>query len=244
MENETVYKPIVKKFLGYDVRVVQVDKRKEYIICKDMFNVLGLVKDDGTWTNPKNKMFDFLDLINKTHDHQKLVVMLKEHGTKRKYVKREVDCLNIETVPTVLTQFKPINSNRRTKEQNEQVLDRWAKFMEFVDMLLKYHECHKYIVDDIEKNRLAMNEIIANGGEPAVVYTMINKIMGKLITGEDNFSIKKDELKIYQPQTTIDLLEVRSFVLDKFNTCFALTGHHDKARDLTLKLAQKKYFNE
>ena len=43
MENETVYKPIVKKFLGYDVRVVQVDKRNEYIVCKDMFDILGLV---------------------------------------------------------------------------------------------------------------------------------------------------------------------------------------------------------
>lgn len=83
MENETVYKPIVKKFLGYDVRVVQVDKRKEYIICKDMFDVLGLVKDDGTWTNPRNKMFDFLDLINKTSDHQELVVRVKDKHAKK-----------------------------------------------------------------------------------------------------------------------------------------------------------------
>lgn len=48
MENETVYKPIVKKFLGYDVRVIDVDKRNEYIICKDIFDVLGLVNKDGT----------------------------------------------------------------------------------------------------------------------------------------------------------------------------------------------------
>ena len=52
MENKTVYKPIIKKFLGYDVRVVILDKKNEYIICKDMFNILGLVKDYGTWTNP------------------------------------------------------------------------------------------------------------------------------------------------------------------------------------------------
>ena len=244
MENKTVYKPIIKKFLGYDVRVIQVDKRKEYIICKDMFDVLGLVKDDGTWTNPKNKMFDFLELINKTHAHQKLVGMLKEHGTKRKYVKREVDCLNIETVPTVLTQFKPINSNRRTKEQNKEVLNKWARFMEFVDMLLKYHECHKYIIDDKERYKITMKEIKDNGGKPPIANKMVNKIMGKLITNDDNFSISKDELKIYQPQITIDLLEVRNFVMEKFSTLYAFTNSHKESYDGTLKLAKKKYFNE
>lgn len=222
--------------------MVQVDKRKEYIICKDMFNILGLVKDDGGWDNSKKKMIKFLGLVHKSDDCQKLGVMLKEHETKRKYVKREVECLNIETAPLVLTQFKPINSNRRTKEQNEQVLDRWAKFMEFVGILLEYHEVHKYIIDDKERYKITMKEITDNGGIPQRVNVMIAEIMGKLITGEDNFPIKKDELKIYQPQITIDLLEVRNFVLDKFSTCYALTGHHDKARDLTLKLAQKKYF--
>ena len=53
MENKTVYKTIIKKFLGYDVRVVDVDKRNEYIICKDMFDVLGLVKADGGWDSQK-----------------------------------------------------------------------------------------------------------------------------------------------------------------------------------------------
>ena len=98
MENK-VYKTTIKKFLGWDVRIVQVDKRNEYIICKDMLEVLGLVDTDGTWTRPKNKMIEFLDEISKSHDLKSLVVMLKEKGTKRKYVKREADCLNIETVP-------------------------------------------------------------------------------------------------------------------------------------------------
>lgn len=243
MENETVYKPIVKKFLGYDVRVVQVDKRNEYIICKDMFDVLGLVKDDGTWTNPKKKMLEFLELIHKIADHQKLVVRLKDKQSKKGQT-REIDCLNIETVPTVLTQFKPINSNRRTKEQNEQVLDKWARFMEFVDMLLKYHECYKYIIDDKERYKITMKEIKDNGGKPQIVNKMVNKIMGKLITDDDNFSISKDELKIYQPQTTIDLLEVRNFVMDKFSTLYAFTNSHKESRDGVLKLAKKKYFNE
>lgn len=243
MENEIVYKTKIKKFLGYDVRIVQVDKRNEYIICKDMFEVLGLA-NNGIWSMPKKKMLEFLELVHKSDDCKKLAVMLKEHGTKRKYVKREVECLNIETSPLVLTQFKPINSNKRTKEQNKEVLNRWAKFMEFVGVLLEYHEVHKYIIDDKERYKVTMKEISDNGGEPPIVNKMINKIMGKLITDDDNFSISKDELKIYQPQTTIDLLEVRNFVLDKFATCYSLTEHHNEARDLTLKLAKKKYFNE
>lgn len=241
MENEAVYKPIVKKFLGYDVRVVDVDKRNEYIICKDMFDVLGLVKDDGTWTDPKNKMLKFLGLMNKKESHEKLVVLLKQGKVK---VQKEVDCLNIETVPLILTQFKPINSNRRTKEQNKEVLNRWVEFMKFVDMLLRYHECHKYIIDDKERYKITMKEIKDNGGKPPIANKMVNKIMGKLITDDDNFSISKDELKIYQPQTTIDLLEVRNFVMDKFSTLYAFTNSHKESRDGVLKLAKKKYFNE
>lgn len=241
MENETVYKPITKKFLGYDVRVIDVDKRNEYIICKDMFDVLGLVNKVGGWNDAKKKMMKFLELVHKREDYEKLVVLVKQGKIK---TKQEVDCLNIETVPLVLTQFQPINSNRRTKEQNEQILDRWAKFMEFVGMLLEYHECYKYIVDDKERYKITMKEIKDNGGKPPIANKMVDKIMGKLITDDDNFSISKDELKIYQPQTTIDLLEVRNFVMDKFATLYAFTNSHKESRDGVLKLAKKKYFNE
>lgn len=193
MENNKTYKTKVKEFLGYDVRTVRLNNEHEYIVCKDMFEVLGLVDEDGGWNKPKKKMLEFLDLINKTHDWKSLPVMLKEHGTKRKYVKREVDCLDIETVPTVLTQFKP------TKRRSEEILNKWAKFMEFVDMLLKYHDLHKYIAIDKQDQQDKMTSVQDNGGEPMIANQMVNKIMGKLITGEDNFSIKKDELKIYQP---------------------------------------------
>ena len=56
MENEVAYKPIIKKFLGYDVRVVDVDKRNEYIICKDMFDASGLIKDDGDFSISKDEL--------------------------------------------------------------------------------------------------------------------------------------------------------------------------------------------
>ena len=237
MKNK-IYKPVIKKFLKQDVRVIKTDTYHEYIICKDIFDVLGLVKENGSWASPKKKMLDFLNGINKSHDVQTLDVMLKEHGTKRKYVKREVDCLNIETVPIVLTQFQP------TKRRGEEILKKWYKFMKFVDMLLEYHECHKYIIDDKERQKLAIEEITNNGGNAIITNKMVNKIMGKLITGEDNFPIKKDELKIYQPQTTIDLLEVRNFVIDKFATFYAFTESHKESYNATLKLAKKKYFNK
>lgn len=235
MGNETVYKPIVKKFLGYDVRVVDVDKRDEYIICKDMFNVLGLVDADGTWTRPKNKMLEFLNEIDKKESLKTLQVLLKQGKAK---VTKEVDCLNIERVPIILTQFKP------TKRRGEEILNKWVEFMKFVDVLLEYHECYKYIIDDKERYKITMKEIKDNGGKPPIANKMVNKIMGKLITDDDNFSISKDELKIYQPQTTIDLLEVRNFVMDKFATLYAFTNSHKESYNGTLKLAKKKYFNE
>ena len=235
MENETVYKPIVKKFLGYNVRTVRIDKRKEYIICKDMFDVLGLVDEDGTWTRPKNKMLRFLDGIGERESLKTLQVLLKQGKAK---VTKEVDCLNIEVAPIILTQFQP------TKRRGEEALNKWFKFMEFVNMLLKYHECHKYIIDDKEKQKLAIKEITDNGGSAIITNQMVNRIIGNLITDDDNFSISKDELKIYQPQTTIDLLEVRNFVMDKFSTLYAFTNSHKESYDGTLKLAKKKYFNE
>lgn len=56
---DEVYKPTIKKFLGKEVRVITVGL-KQYIILKDMFDVLGRVKADGTWTNAKNKLEKFL----------------------------------------------------------------------------------------------------------------------------------------------------------------------------------------
>ena len=144
MNNETVYKSIIKKFLGYDVRVVQVDKRKEYIICRDMFDILGLVDEDGTWTRPKNKMLKFLDGMGERESLKTLQVLLKQGKAK---VTKEVDCINIEIAPIVLTQFQP------TKRRGEEVFKRWYEFMKFVNALLEYHDLHKYIINDKEKQK-------------------------------------------------------------------------------------------
>ena len=233
MENK-VYKTKTKKFLGEDVRIVRVDNEHEYIVCKDMFNVLGLVDEDGTWTRPKNKMLRFLNGIDERESLKTLQVLLKQGKAK---VAKKVDCLNIEVSPTVLTQFEP------TKRRGEEALNRWFDFMKFVNMLLKYHDLHKYIAIDKQDQQDKMTSVQDNGGKPIIANQMVNKIMGKLITGEDNFSIKKDELKIYQPQTTRDLLKVRKDVLNMFDVIYGVCKSHKQTYDIVLDMALKKYFD-
>ena len=233
-ENINVYKPVIKNFMGVaDVRVIEVG-RDEYVVCKDMFDALGLVRGDGTWTNPREKMLDFLEVVNKTPDHQTFGVRFKDKQSPKGQV-REVECLNIETAPLVITQFKP------TARRGKEALDRWVEFMNFVDSLLKYHECHKFIFLDKDHQKSAIEEITEAGGKPVIVNQQVNRIMGKLILGEDSFPITKDELKIYQPQVTIDLLSVREFVLDKFKNAYEFTNSHKEAYEMALKLAQRKY---
>ena len=48
-------------------------------------------------------------------------------------------------------------------------------------------------------------------------------------------------MKIYQNQTTIDLLEVREFVFNKFVNAYEFTNSHKTSKEMALKLAKKKY---
>lgn len=236
-EENQVYKPIVKNFMGIaDVRVIQVDNQ-EYVVCKDIFNTLGLVSTDNqggsTWTMPKKKMMEFLKCIDKIEDVKTLYVLVKQGKIK---TKQEVECLNIETIPIVLTQFKP------TARRGEQALKTWSEFMKFVDDLLQYHELHKYIFQDKDNQKNKMQELHDLGGKEVITNQMVNKIMGELIlTEEPKFAIKKDELKIYQPNISIDLLEVRNFVMEKFINAYEILNSHSEAYEHVLKITKKKY---
>lgn len=221
----------IKKFLGMEVRVVN----EEYIVLKDMFNALGRVKSDGTWTNEKKKTLELLEDLDKITDHQTLVVTSK--GRKHSREEQEVECLKLDTVPIVLTQFKP------TKAKGEEALNTWRNFMRFVDNLLSSLEVYKYIVTDKEKQKSHMQILIDEGGKTVVANQQVNIIMAKLIGVYDKGikTLKKDELKIYQDQTTIDLLEVREFVMSKFVNAYEFTNSHKTAGEMALKLAIKKY---
>lgn len=217
----------IKKFLGMEVRVVN----NEYIALKDMFMALGRVRSNGGWTDEKTKLKELLGLLGKLSDYETFLVTSK--GKKKSRETQELECLKLITVPMVLTQFKP------TKAKGEEALNTWIRFMKFVDDLLSSLEVYKYIVVDKDKQKTHIERAVDCGGKPIIINQMVNAIMGELM-GLD-ISIKKDELKIYQPKTTIDLLEVREFVLDKFSTAMEFTGSHKTSKEMTLKLSKQKY---
>ena len=115
--------------------------------------------------------------------------------------------------------------------------------MKFISDLLISLEVDKFIVSDKEKHKEHMEILLDEGGSTMIANNQVNIIMAKLIGVYDQGIkyIKKDELKIYQPQTVVDLLEVRDFVMKKFVNAFEFTGSHKNAGDMALKLALKKY---
>ena len=222
----------IKKFLGMEVRIVN----EEYIVLKDVFSALGrLDNKNQIVSTDRNKLKDFLIDINKLCDSKTFTITSKSKKSKsRDY--QEVDCLNISTIPIVLTQFKP------TKAKGEQALDIWRKFMIFVNDLLESLEVYKYIIIDKDKQKTNTEILIDNGGKPMIANKMTNQIMAELIgVYPDIKEIKKDELKIYQDQTTIDLLEVRDFVYTKFINAYEFTGSHKDSKQMALKLSKRKY---
>lgn len=213
----------VKSFLGMEVRVVN----DEYIILKDMFKALGRVRENGGWTDEKTKLMNFIEILDKKDHYESFGVVVKKGQIE------EVECLKLETIPIVLTQFKP------TARVGELALQTWIKFMKFVDELLTSLEVYKFIVTDKERQKGHIIEITELGGSPMITNQQVNSIMAELI-GVDG-RVTKEELKIFQPQTTVDLLEVREFVLEKFVNAYEFTGSHKTAREMTIKLALKKY---
>lgn len=231
MENK-VYKPVIKKFLGQDVRVIEVDAYHEYIVCKDMFDALGLVKDNGSWVSSKNKMLEFLSEIDSDKDVQSLDVLVKQGKIK---TKQEIICLDIEIAPLVLTQFKP------TKRRGEKALEIWSDFMKFVKVLLEIHEAHKYIIKTKDIQKEAQKELHDDGGDPMFMNIHVNKIMGVVLQMEDGKSVKKSEIYQFQNRITEDVGRVRDEILKTYVTMFKVTEDKDKAYELTLEWSKKKY---
>ena len=221
-----------KMFLGMEVRVVN----NEYMVLKDMFAALGRLSDKGQiQTAERNKLKEFLYDIGKETDSTTFTITSK--GKKQSREEQDLECLKLDTVPIVLTQFKP------TKAKGEEALNIWCSFMKFVDGLLSSLEVYKYIITDKEKQKDHMQTLIDEGGKTIIANQQVNIIMAKLIGVYDKGikTIKKEELRIYQNQITIDLLEVRDFVMQKFINAFEFTGSHKQAGEMTLKLALKKY---
>ena len=217
----------IKNFLGSEVRVVN----NEYMVLKDMFEALGRVKEDGTWTDEKNKMDKFLDGINQKEFHETLVVLVKQGRAK---VEKEIECLKLEVVPVVLTQFKP--TNRKGKE----AIDKWFEFMKFVNELLVSAKAHKFIIEDTELEKIDRDRLHKLGGKPMIMAGMANTAMGIIITGE-KIKIGKDDLKSYQNQITIDLLECRRYFIEEFIRAYKITKAHGQANRLALEFTLEHY---
>lgn len=217
----------IKNFLGSEVRVVN----NEYMVLKDMFEALGRVKEDGTWTDEKNKMDKFLDGINQKEFHETLVVLVKQGRAK---VEKEIECLKLEVVPVVLTQFKP--TNRKGKE----AIDKWFEFMKFVNELLVSAKAHKFIIEDTELEKIDRDRLHKLGGKPMIMAGMANTAMGIIITGE-KIKIGKDDLKSYQNQITIDLLGCRRYFIEEFIRAYKITKSHGQANRLALEFTLEHY---
>lgn len=218
----------IKNFLGSEVRVVN----NEYIVLKDMFNALGRVKEDGTWTSERKKMINFLEGIEKLIDHETLVVTSKGKKKSREY--QEVECLKIETVPVVLTQFKP--TNRKGKE----AIDKWFEFMKFVNELLVSVKAHNFMIEDIELEKIDRDRLFKLGGKPMIMAGMANTAMGIIIIGE-KIKISKPDLKSYQNQITIDLLEARRYWIEEFIRAYKITKSHSESNRLALEFTLEHY---
>ena len=217
----------IKNFLGSEVRIIN----NEYMVLKDMFEALGRVKEDGTWTDEKNKMDKFLDGINQKEYHETLVVLVKQGRAK---VEKEIECLKLEVVPVVLTQFKP--TNRKGKE----AIDKWFEFMKFVNELLVSAKAHKFIIEDTELEKIDRDRLHKLGGSPMKMATMVNYAMGIIITGE-KIKIGKDDLKSYQNQITIDLLECRRYFINEFINAYKILKSHSKANKYALQFVMEHY---
>lgn len=217
----------IKEFLGMEVRVVN----REFIITKDMFSALGRVRKDGTWTDEKKKVDEFLKLIGKKEYHEKIGVLLKQGRSK---VYKEVECLKLETVPIVLTQFKP------SSQKGEEALKAWAEFIKFVDRLLVENEAYKFVISDVDLEKQHRDKLKSYGGNPVVLASMVSYAMGIILTG-DKVKITKEDLKSYKDKTTIDLIECRRFFIEEFVRAYRITKSHKEANRIALEYTLEKY---
>ena len=212
-----------KIFLGMDVRVVN----REYMVLKDMFSALGRLREDNQMQSAdRNKVKELADLgvIN----HGETLTMVVKRGQTE-----DLGCVLLSDVPLILTQFRP------TARAGELALKTWVDFMKFVNDLLTSLEVYKYIITDKQKQLNYQDEITELGGSAMRMNVAVCEIMAQLI-GVDG-KVKKDDLRTYQNQTTIDLLDVHSFVTKKFTNAYEFTGSYKESKDMVVKLALNKY---
>lgn len=238
--DKKIYKTYTKKFFNEEGRFIKTNEG-EWLIAKDMFNWLGRVKANGGWNDEKQKMLKFLNNINQIEYYETFVVDFgkkKGKGNKSNGNIQTVDCLKIDIVPMVLTQFEP--TARAGKEKHQQ----WCDLMKFINEILMELEVYKFITVDKEYQKDCMaklKEINPNAtqNDYKTMNTNIAYTMGDLI-GVD-FPVFKETLKVYNNQTTIDLLSVRKECQDAYLLFYETFRDYKVAYDNTLKLMRQRY---
>ena len=238
--DKKVYKTYTMKFFNEEGRFVKTNEGV-WLIAKDMFNWLGRVKANGGWNDEKHKMLKFLNNINQIEDYETFVVDLgkkKGKGNKSNGNIQTVDCLKIDIVPMVLTQFEP--TARAGKERHKQ----WCDLMKFINEILMELEVYKFITVDKEYQKDCMTKLAKiipdiTQNDYKTFNTNVANIMGTLI-GVD-IPVFKETLKIYNNQTTVDLLTVREEVLDAYLLFYETFKDYKNAQSHTLQLMKQRY---
>jgi hypothetical protein len=248
---EKAFKPVVKEFLGMEVRIVGVDGN-EYIILKDMFDVLNRLDDNGDIpTSTNNKVNEFLQGIGKSSDRKKITVDFgkkKGKGNKSNGSIQTPWCLKLETVPVLLTQFKPSNSKKRTQEENERIMNEWFEFMKFVNELLVESESYKYIIFDKgyqNKFHDKINELVPSN-YPDNPYRVANahiaKVVGVMVCGAE-IPIWKGEITSLSLSdgTVIEMLKLREEIQNVYISAYEMDLDFNIAYEKTKEVMLRRY---
>lgn len=233
---QVVYKTEIRKFFDMEGRFISVDNGS-WLACKDMFNWLGRVKADGTWTNERNKMVGFLKNINKKEYHQTFVVLIKQGKAK---VEKEMEFIKIDVVPMVLTQFEP--TARVSKERHQQ----WCELMKFINAILEELEVYKFITEDKKHQNRTMErlqKLLPQELDNPSSYKRVNSDIAKILQVLSGTSVP-----IYKPmiqekicEHTKEVLLEREEVLEAYINAYEMFGDFDYAKAMTIQIIKKRY---
>lgn len=239
--DKKVYNTYTKKFFNEEGRFVNANN-KTWLVLQDMFNWLGRLTDAKQIETPdRRKLNNFLkDIEGEVHSKTFTIEFNKRkgRGNKSNGSIQDVQCINIEVVPMVLTQFKP------TKRVGEEKINQWRSLMKFINEILMELEVYKFITVDKEYQKDCMSKLAKiipdiTQNDYKTFNTNVANIMGTLI-GVD-IPVFKETLKIYNNQTTVDLLTVREEVLDAYLLFYETFKDYKNAQSHTLQLMKQRY---
>lgn len=253
IKGKDYYIPYYTKFMDENVRIVVINNQR-YMIVKDMFRALGRLKNTTGKISSDDmislrKLYEDLELEKEKDYKERVKVLTKNSGTEKEYPSsqgnkkngelQEQNLINVKQIPIILLQFKPTK-----KATNYEVkLDIWRKFLRFVNSILQDYQLENYIIQDKEEWKENTRELEEMGLDPTIVNKHININMAKAI-GVYNQGIKeitKEELKIYESQTTMDLLAVRQELYVKYKEIYNLFNSKEMAIKGSLNFIIDKY---